>query len=771
MAAYNFENLSPSDFELLVRDLLQEELHVRLESFTSGKDNGIDLRHISKDNKGQIVVQCKHHPQSTYNQLLSLLKTQELPKVSKLKPNRYIIATSAKLTPHRKSEIALLFDGYCQSENDVFGQDDLNGLLVNYPDIEQKNFKLWLTSKAVLDKIIHSKILNASELEIQSILEDSRLYVRNKSFFKARDTLDSWHYCVIAGIPGIGKSMLARMLFAYYIAHGYKGIKLSGDIREALSVFQTSERQVFYYDDFLGQTSLGPMLHKNEEDALLLIIDRVSKTPNKRLILTTREYILGQAKAAYEKLERSNFDLHKCAIDISSYTVRERARILYNHIYFSDLPNDYKCAVLENGNHRNILKHRNYNPRLIESMTSIALRECSSSTDYASCFMKTLENPEELFGIPFRKHLTEEARDFLLVLATMPMGTSIDDMHKAYQSYRIFRNKKCDSSLLSDTLRELDGNFIRIGQDDARVVVNFYNPAVRDLVEKYLLENIEDVLILCESAAFFEQCIILWGGSENSKFRNYLVKQPLAIIKGLYNTFEAEQCSNLLLAPRPVGHIRRYKYGFDWEFRLLSVVKIADIIGFPERHEMVRTLTDIAIANLEPSETDSDSLFSVLIELKQTELGRTVLSNETLTALKPVFLMDLDSFYDYSNLCGFAEAFPEIISTEELEYITSDFNNWWEDEVDDFPNLYDCSSSEVPDYSNNLEHIGNWLNVDVSSGIEALKSLSEEMAQTENRQDDDDSWRDTYEEERKIEEADIDSLFDELINDIKEYEP
>ncbi len=47
-------------FEILARDLLQEELNIVLESFKSGRDNGIDLRYApSKDNS--LIVQCKHY--------------------------------------------------------------------------------------------------------------------------------------------------------------------------------------------------------------------------------------------------------------------------------------------------------------------------------------------------------------------------------------------------------------------------------------------------------------------------------------------------------------------------------------------------------------------------------------------------------------------------------------------------------------------------------------------------------------------------------------
>jgi hypothetical protein len=42
--SYDFVNLSPDDFQLLVRDLLQAELGILLETFTCGADKGIDAQ-------------------------------------------------------------------------------------------------------------------------------------------------------------------------------------------------------------------------------------------------------------------------------------------------------------------------------------------------------------------------------------------------------------------------------------------------------------------------------------------------------------------------------------------------------------------------------------------------------------------------------------------------------------------------------------------------------------------------------------------------------
>jgi hypothetical protein len=59
MADYDFRSLSPHDFELLCRDLLQKRIGVALESFTMGRDSGIDFRYRSAS--VDLIVQCKHY--------------------------------------------------------------------------------------------------------------------------------------------------------------------------------------------------------------------------------------------------------------------------------------------------------------------------------------------------------------------------------------------------------------------------------------------------------------------------------------------------------------------------------------------------------------------------------------------------------------------------------------------------------------------------------------------------------------------------------------
>ncbi|MCB2299862.1 restriction endonuclease [Clostridium tagluense] len=103
MSDYDFKQLSSYDFEILIRDLLQEEYGVILESFKQGRDNGIDLRYTEGE-ECRLIVQCKNFANSLFSDLKKVLN-QETIKISKLKFQRYILATSIGLTPSRKDKI------------------------------------------------------------------------------------------------------------------------------------------------------------------------------------------------------------------------------------------------------------------------------------------------------------------------------------------------------------------------------------------------------------------------------------------------------------------------------------------------------------------------------------------------------------------------------------------------------------------------------------------------------------------------------------------
>jgi hypothetical protein len=152
MPRYNFSALSSQDFEELTRDLLQAEWNTSLEAFKTGRDSGIDLRY-SRANSGSTIIQCKHYSASGFGKLLSNLRDQELPKIKRLAPSRYVVVTSVGLTPANKDEIRDILRPFVRDASDVLGANDLEGLLSRHPNVERANFKLWLTSTSAASRM------------------------------------------------------------------------------------------------------------------------------------------------------------------------------------------------------------------------------------------------------------------------------------------------------------------------------------------------------------------------------------------------------------------------------------------------------------------------------------------------------------------------------------------------------------------------------------------------------------------------------------------
>ena len=95
MTEYDFLNLSPYEFELLCRDLLQKYYGVFLESFTPGRDKGIDLRYMTNP-ENSLIIQCKRF--SNFPDLCRILQAERKKLGTMGSLSRYVLATSVPVS-------------------------------------------------------------------------------------------------------------------------------------------------------------------------------------------------------------------------------------------------------------------------------------------------------------------------------------------------------------------------------------------------------------------------------------------------------------------------------------------------------------------------------------------------------------------------------------------------------------------------------------------------------------------------------------------------
>lgn len=477
-------NLSPPDFEDLCRDILQAETGQRFSAFGAGGDGGVDGRH----SKGpqSTVLQCKHYQNSTFSQLKSAL-SKEVSKIDLLKPSRYIFLTSQSLTPARSDQLANVLGDRLKHPEDIWGAEDIEAALKRHPDIEKAHLKLWMSSTAVLQKVLQSGLEAHTAATEAEILEELRIYVRNASFDAAFEKLEKHRVLVVSGPPGVGKTTLAKMLTYQYLNDDWQFCAIRS-LDDGFAKLDEEKRTIFFFDDFLGQIELDRQALVQRDGQLSRFVKRVRASKNSRFILTTRAHIFEEARRLSDHMDEGRFQLSKFLLDVGQYTRSIKARILFNHLAASDLSGDHIEALLQGDWLKKIVDHPNYNPRLIAHVAAECPEDLEASA-YPTFAYKILENPTLIWAKAYRS-LSMRCQNLLVALYFGDQyGTSIKVLS---ENFNAIHNKVCEQYSqpskpedFEEALRSLESGFVTIlGQQ-----VQFVNPSVRDFLKEHLSDE------------------------------------------------------------------------------------------------------------------------------------------------------------------------------------------------------------------------------------------------------------------------------------------
>lgn len=555
MKNYDLLVLSSNEFENLTRDLMQNKLGVFIESFTAGRDGGIDLR-CAKDKNNKVIIQAKRY--KDLSDLMSVLR-KEVVKVASLKPDRYIISTTVGLSPNNKSDILKLFSPYILSTEDILGNDDVNNLIGVYEAVELKYYKLWLASTSIVDKIVHSRIYNQSSFELENIKEKVRLYVQNDSFNTGLQILNEHRYVIISGIPGIGKTTLARILTLYLLSKEFEEfVYLTDSINDGYEFYREGKKQIFFFDDFLGRNFFESKLAPKEDDKLIRFIEKIKKSPDKLLILATREYILNQAKSSFEAFKINNIEIAKCVLDLASYTNLVKAQILYNHLFFAGIPQKYLEDLVNPDNHLELVKHPNYNPRVIETIINRKIWNSCEPSEFSMAIKSYFDNPESVWLHAFENSLDKFSQYILLVLLTMGTPVKIECLEKGLIAFLKINQYKFqiafDSIAFIRSLRELENTFILTQKDSfTSISIEYQNPSIQDFLVNYLRGKKDLILSLIKSSCFQEQIFAVFTSNDANSYsvdKKILLDKEMCdasceVVKSKYDSLETCRVTRL----------------------------------------------------------------------------------------------------------------------------------------------------------------------------------------------------------------------------------
>lgn len=756
MPNYDFKQLSPHDFEELARDLIQARDCIVLESFKTGRDLGIDFRHARAT--GNTIVQCKHYSGTGLVGLMTDLK-KEAVKAAKLKPAHYMLVTSVGLTPPNKTDIQALF-GAMLTTGDILGPDDLNNLLGLYPTVEQRHYKLWLASRAVLDRVIHNASFTQTEFDVERVHRDIRRYVRSAAYPRASAMLDSDHVAIISGAPGVGKTSLAKMLLYAHLERGYEPISILTDFQTGRERYQPGKKQIFYFDDFIGATFLGErasVFTRNEDRAILDFIEMVRTSPTARLVMTTREHILRQAIATSEKLKHSQLNDSRCVLELGDYSQQQRAEILYNHIYFSDLPDDYRAALLGGRFYKEIVQHRKFNPRLIDWLSSFQRVRSAPPEHYQRFVRGLLADSAEIWQHAYEQQISDAARSVLLALYTYSGKCGPAPLERAFHALHALRAQrygfKAEPSDWRRALAELNGSFIRPGSQ-----IQVIDPTALDMLNAIVRQDKPNALDMIEGAVRFEQVRRIWAfalANGSSDVLNYLTSESPRV---------AVAFKRLLAAPRKVPMSTGSAYIDDSsELRIGTVIQVAEQLQLDQLFQVAASAIDALISSWESEPADISDGLALLAKVKTTTFVFQPSNDEVRRRIVRALIVEASTGCRSDELRELLnEVEPEDVDDELSDHLNIAAKIYRERYFSD--ELCECKSeSEYDALEEDLVTIAERTSINFEGPIDSVRDAKAEFAEQQAAYEDHayEEWKDRR-YEIQAEAQLLDDLFDSL---------
>jgi len=260
---------------------------------------------------------------------------------------------------------------------------------------------------------------------------------------------------------------------------------IENSINEAESIYREDNKQLFYFDDFLGANYLQAF-EFHQDSHIVKFIKRIKKDKNKRFILTSRTNILNQGLSLSDNFRNGKIERDEFIISIDDLSDMEKAKILYNHIWHSDLDKIYIDELYKEKRYKTIIKHKNFNPRIIEFITDMDRLDSIKVEEYWDFILQKLDDPSDIWAQTFDQGCDEFMRN--IVSLTVFNGNKIEenlliDSYNKLNKYMEIKNFSNSAKDFNSVIKTVVRYFLNRNKTYNKTIeYSLFNPSIADFV-------------------------------------------------------------------------------------------------------------------------------------------------------------------------------------------------------------------------------------------------------------------------------------------------
>lgn len=504
---FNFMNIDEIEFEEICKQILEKKTGKTFRVFGRGRDGGIDIQ--ANDNE-KIIGQAKLYIYTSQLDTVNKIK-EEINRIKYKKIEQYYLFIGRDMSPQNIQKIYDESKEIVKSKENIFTIKEINELLETeeYSDIVRKHIKLWLSSTNILEQMNNRSIFLDCEILFDNIKEESELFVQTDLYGICKNILDNDRALLILGMPGIGKTILSKMLVLYYAQMGfcirYSNSQNLEELKKSLSL-DKDKKEVIFLDDCLGQRYLE--LHEQRENDIINLIKYIKRTPNKLLILNSRITIFQEAKNRQYGLGQciDNQNVQIQVIDIENISKLDKARIFKHYLLKKQLLEEYMQEILKNQNYMKIIKDTSYNPRIIDYMTEKKNYINIQPQNYVKEIQKAFKKSIFVWKDEYENRIALQDRIFLTTLFSIS-DYEVKEKTLKLAFYERLKNENIDTSIpvYERVLERLNQSFVKIVVKDNERFIMVINPSVNDFMKEELRGNESEKKKILQSAVVIEQ--------------------------------------------------------------------------------------------------------------------------------------------------------------------------------------------------------------------------------------------------------------------------